>query len=100
MADLSKIKLNGTDYNIKDATARTALSTLQNKDYVEVIELGDISCEDYDWDIYELISGLNITKTGLYHFFETEDGFDYFITYEDNNTAVRESYWSTEDLSV
>lgn len=34
MADLSKIKLNGTEYNIKDATARglipTAISDLQN----------------------------------------------------------------------
>lgn len=28
MADLSKIKLNGTTYNFKDATARTAIANL------------------------------------------------------------------------
>jgi len=101
LADLSKIKLNGTTYNIKDETTRTTLSALQNKNFVEIIDLGEMDCEDYNWDIFALMDDLDIDETGIYHFTEVQDGFDYFVTYENNNsTAVRESFWSTEDLSV
>jgi hypothetical protein len=31
MADLSKIKLNGTEYDIKDAVARTAINDIPIK---------------------------------------------------------------------
>jgi len=33
MADLSKIKLNGIEYDIKDVTARSSISALENADY-------------------------------------------------------------------
>ena len=31
MADVSKVKVNQTDYNLKDAAARTQLGTLQDQ---------------------------------------------------------------------
>ena len=33
MADLSKIKLNGTEYDLKDAVARSSISILENAGY-------------------------------------------------------------------
>jgi len=33
MADLSKIKLNGTEYDLKDAVARSNISALENAGY-------------------------------------------------------------------
>lgn len=34
MADLSKIKLNGTEYDIKDAVARSSISAIENAGYI------------------------------------------------------------------
>jgi len=83
MADLSKIKLNGTVYDLKDSVARAAL----NKNYLEIIELGNFSMEDYDWEINNYVDDL--TDTGFYHAYETEDGFDYWIEVKNIGSVIQ-----------
>lgn len=60
MADLSKIKLNGTAYNLKDAEARTDISSLQTA--VQNINSGNSNSFKTEW-----INIYNDWQAGYYY---------------------------------
>lgn len=54
MADLSKIRLNGTNYNLKDAVAREGLAAIQDS-------LENIHEQEDDDDVKAMLESLNLT---------------------------------------
>lgn len=79
MSDISKINPNGTEYNLKDATARTNIGNLSNLDTTEKTDL--VSA------VNELKSGLtNLVK--VYHTSGTTDVVGDFIFSVPNNGTL------------
>ena len=95
MADLSKVKLNGTTYNFKDTVAREYFA---NKNFLEIIDLGEFDMEEYDWEISTNINDL--TDTGFYHAYEIQDGFDYWIEVKNADSAIQQSYFYSEEPDI
>ena len=54
MADLSKIRLNNTNYNLKDAVAREGLTAIQNS-------LETLHDPEDDEDVDDMLESLDLT---------------------------------------
>ena len=64
MADLSKVKLNGTTYDLKDATARASIADLAtvatSGDYDDLIDAPE---PEDDEDIEDMLDGFDLDYT-------------------------------------
>ena len=70
MADLSKIKLNGTAYNLKDAWARDNLQTAANVNSLIAAAIGDIT--SFETDVVSTLPATGVK--GTFYFVRSEGG--------------------------
>ena len=84
MADLSKIKLNGIEYDLKDAVARSSISALENADYQNSTQVNSA--------IATAISNINQFKVAIVANLPTTDIDTHTIYFKSNSSSGNNVY--------